>query len=235
MHRRSLLRRGGALLGAGALGSLAGCFGGGSSTPPPRQARVFDDITLDSTALKIDFHAEPRVETRRQSGGSALAVDDVSPVGVASAQKGSKGAKRGSGSYSSAPRGRHGWPLAGGHRDHDDWRDDHQDELRMVPATVAAAGVAYIGRDSRYEQDPPDAGPLPWDKQWQSPQDGTTKQVPLSEANPADSPREGWYRVGTKLVGEQSNADYGWQAADLEVDNEGNWLIDKAWHVRPRV
>jgi hypothetical protein len=232
MDRRSFLRSSSALVGGAALSSLAGCFGG-SSSPPPRKAQVFEEVSLDGRQLQIEFAPNPQVESRVEAVDGSL-VGGLSPVGVASAQKGARGATRGTGAYSSAPRGRHGWAVWHG-GDYDDWRENHQDELRMYPATIGAAGVAYLGRDQRYEDDPPDAGPVPWDKQWSDPQDGSSHTVALSEAAPSDSPREGWYRVGTKLVGEETNADFGWQGADFEVDNEGSWQIDKAWHVRPRV
>jgi hypothetical protein len=195
---------------------------------------VFEDVSLNGKAMEIDFVADPRVESRVEAVNGSLAVGQLSPVGVASAQKGGRGATRGSGSYRSAPRGRHGWAVWHG-GDYDDWRDNHRDELRMYPATIAAAGVAYLGRDQRYEDDPPDAGPVPWDQKWSNQQDGKSHTVQLSQATPSDQPREGWYRVGTKLVGENSNADFGWQAADFEIDKEGNWQIDKSWHVKPRL
>ncbi|WP_324760427.1 hypothetical protein [Haloarcula montana] len=236
MDRRSFLRSSSALVGGAALSSLAGCFGGsGSSSPPPRRAQVFEGVSLDGRQLQIQFVSDPRVESRVETTEGSLAVGQLSPVGVASAQKGGGGAARGSGAYGSAPRGRHGWAVWHGGNNDDDWRENHQDELRMYPAMIGAAGVAYLGSDQRYEDDPPDAGPVPWDKKWENQQDGESHTVPLSEAAPSDAPREGWYRVGTKLVGEESGADFGWQGADFEIDNEGTWQIDKAWHVRPRV
>ncbi|MFC6976855.1 hypothetical protein ACFQL1_22540 [Halomicroarcula sp. GCM10025709] len=233
MDRRSFLRSGSALIGGTALSALAGCSGG-SSSPPPRRAQVFEGVSLSGTQLQIQFVSNPRVESRVETVDGSLALGQLSPVGVASAQKGARGATRGSGAYSNAPRGRHGWAVWHG-GDYDDWREEHDDELRMYPAAISAAGVAYLGSDQRYENDPPDAGPVPWDTQWSSAQNGASHTVALSEAAPSSSPQEGWYRVGTKLVGEESNADFGWQGADFEIDNNGSWQIDKSWHVRPRV
>lgn len=184
--------------------------------------------------MEVAFHADPRVESRIDDVDASASLSGLSPVGVASAQKGARGASRGSGAYSSAPRGRHGWAVWHG-GDYDDWRESHEDDVRMYPAAIGAAGVAYVGSDQRYEDDPPDAGPLPWDRELSAPASGESYRVPLSEAAPGGGPREGWYRVGTELVAENGDASFGWQGADFEVDREGNWAIDKAWHVRPRV
>jgi hypothetical protein len=234
MKRRTVLRTGVAA-GAAGVAALAGCLGSGGSSPPPRRARVFRGVSLADRTMQIRFHADPRVESRAETVEESLRLGDLSPVGVASAQKGARGATRGSGSYANAPKGRHGWAVWHG-GDYDDWRENHDDELRMYPAAIATAGVAYIGSDQRYRDDPPDAGPLPWDRTLESPAAGEAYEVPLSEAAPSSRPREGWYRVGTRLVAEDGDAGFGWQGADFEVDQEsGGWTLDKAWHVRPRV
>jgi hypothetical protein len=235
MDRRSFLR--GSIGIATGLG-LAGCLGG--SSPPPRRAQVFSDVELQGTTMQIDLSSQPQVESRIEdvqdaalSMGGAGVAGSLSPIGVARAAKGA--GNRGAGGYASAPRGRHGWAVWHGGAYSDDWRDNHRDDLRMYAASVAVLGVAYLGTDNEYENDPPGPGPQPWDKKWQNPNDGAAKQVDIGAISPGSGPQEGWYRVGTKLVAKNENADFGFQGADFEIDNEGNWIVDKAWHVKPRV
>lgn len=234
MERRRFLRGSAGLL-AGA--TLAGCLG--NNAPPPRKAKVFDDVSLDGTTLEVDLRQQIEVESRleNQSGLDAgAAVSSLAPIGVAAAAKGA--GARGAGGYSSAPRGRHGWAIWHGGSYSDDWRDDHRDELRMYSAAVATLAIAYVGTDNEYENDTPGPGPgdVSWDRTWDDPSEDTVKTVSIADVSPRDQPREGWYRVGTELVSEDGSRDFGWQAVDMEVDNEaGSWIVDKTWYVKPRV
>lgn len=236
MHRRQFLQSSAGLVAAA---SLAGCSGGGDTPPPPRKAKVFDDVSIQDKTVTVQLVQQPQVESRKDVGSSgslAPLLSGLSPVGVASAQKGGRGAVgRGTGGYSSAPKGRHGWALWYGHRDDDDWREEHRDEIEMYPADVSEMGLAYLGTEDQYEDDPPGPGPVPWDKTWEDPKEGTEATASLGEISPGSTPREGWYRVGVRLAHEDGAADFGWQGADIEVDREGSWIVDKAWHVRPRV
>lgn len=233
MNRRRFLR-GSAGLAAGV--GLAGCSILGSTAPPPRKAKVFDSVDLQGTTLTVALRSDVVVESRREeSQGDVVAagfLGGLSPVGVARAAKGA--GNRGAGGYSSAPKGRHGWAVWHGSNDDDDWRENHSDELRMYDATVATLGLAYVGSDNAYENDPPGPGPVPWDQRVNDPEQGAQMQVGLGELA-GGTPREGWYRVGTELVSADGSMNFGWQAADFEVDNEGRWIVDKAWHVKPRV
>lgn len=236
MKRRRFVRGSAGLL-AGA--ALAGCLGG-DNTPPPRKSRVFEDVALQEQTLRIQLRSDIEVESRleNQSGldpgdaGSSLA-----PVGVARAAKGAGG--RGTGGFSSAPKHpRHGWAIWHGGGYSNGWRDDHRDELRMYDATVATLGVAYLGTDDGYEDDPPGPGPgeVSWDKTVESPENGADMGADLAAMSPDSGVREGWYRVGTELVSEDGAENFGWQAVDMEVDTNGNTVqMDKAWYLKPRV
>ncbi len=237
MKRRRFVR-GSAGLAAGA--ALAGCLGiGGSSSPPPRRSRVFDDVALQGTTLQIELLSDVEVETRRENSSSlgGGAVAGLVPVGRARAAKGAGG--RGTGGYASAPKHpRHGWAVWHGGAYSDDWRDDHDDELRMADATVATLGVAYLGTDNEYENDAPGPGPgsVSWDETWDDPQDGADLTANVASLSPGDAVREGWYRVGTELVSEDGSTNFGWQSVDMEVDRSlGDPQMDKAWYVKPRV
>jgi hypothetical protein len=236
MDRRKFLQSSAGLVAAA---SLAGCSGGGDTPPPPRRSRVFADVSIQQQAVSVQLVQQPRVESRKavgNDGNLASLLGGLSPVGVASAQKGGRGATgRGKGGYSSAPKGRHGWALWHGHDDADDWREEHDDEIRMYPADVSKMGLAYLGTDDQYEDDPPGPGPVPWDESWDDPEEGTEATASLGAVSPGSTPAEGWYRVGVRLVHEDGGADFGWQGVDLEVDKEGSWIVDKAWHVKPRV
>ncbi|WP_206425092.1 hypothetical protein [Halosimplex salinum] len=215
---------------------LAGCLGGNNS-PPPRKAKVFDDVSLDGTQMQIQLESDVEVESRLEAqddldaGG---AVGALLPVGRARAAKGA--GARGAGGYSSAPKGRHGWAVWHGGSYGDDWRDDHDDDIKMYDATVATLGVAYLGSDDSYQNDPPGPGPVSWDEKWDDPSEGDAKSVDLAAISPGSDTREGWYRVGTELVADDGSRNFDWQAADFEVDNDvGRWNLDKEWHVKPRV
>jgi hypothetical protein len=232
MQRRRFLR---ASVATAATLGLAGCSG--NNAPPPRKARVFDDVSLNGKTMQVRIMSDPVVESRQEEVEGKIGDGGVPasllPVGVARAAKGA--GKRGAGGFSSAPKGRHGWAVWHGGAYEDDWREDHRDELRMYDATIVTMGIAYLGSDNDYENNPPGPGPVDWDKTWNNPDEGTTVSAAIDEVSPGGRPREGWYRVGTELEQANGNTDFGWQGADFEIDNEGNWLIDKAWHVKPRV
>ncbi|MFB6152431.1 MAG: twin-arginine translocation signal domain-containing protein [Haloarculaceae archaeon] len=239
MNRRTFVR-GSAGLTAGL--ALTGCLGvlGGNSSPPPRKAELFDDVALDGTTMEIDLLSDPRVQSRAeeaQNGLAAGAVASLAPVGVARAAKGAGG--RGAGGYAGAPRHhRHrGWAVWHGGDYADDWRENHRDELSWYPATVATLGVAYLGTDNEYEDNPPGPGAddVSWDRTWNQVSDDAVKTVDIGAVSPSPEPEQGWYRVGTELVAENRDLDFGWQAVDFEVDDDTGWKVDKAWYVAPRV
>lgn len=237
MDRRTFVR-GGVGLAAGT--GLAGCLGLGSEAPPPRKAKVFDDVTVSGSTLQVKLLAQPEVESRATGGSSdpaeTTAVESLVPVGVARAAKGGRGATgRGSGGYSSAPKGRHGWAVWHGGDYEDEWREEHDDELRMYPANVALLGAAWLGTTARYEDEAPGPGEEPLDRRWSDPEEGTTKRVDLRELSPTSTLREGWYRLEVDLESRDGDVDFGKQSADVKVDDEGNGQIEKAWHVKPRV
>lgn len=233
MDRRQYLR----VTAGAATAGLAGCLGilGGDNAPPPRRARVFSDVRVQDATVVVAFADRIEVESRQDVDASLEGAADLAPVGVASAQKGRGATGRGTGGYRSAPKGRHGWAVWHGYDDADDWREDHDDEIRMYPARVDRLGLAFLGPTERYEDDPPGPGPVPWDETYDDPDPGATVRESLATLTDADRPREGWYRVGVHLVHARGNADFGWQAADAKLDREGNWAIEKAWHVRPQV
>lgn len=234
MHRRRFV----ATLASLAPVALAGC--GSETAPPPRQAEVFANVELSGSTMEIELAADPEVESRIDDVGGAnasLAGDvDPAPIGAARAAKGGRGATgRGTGGYSSAPTGRHGWAVYHGHDDDEEWRENHEEDVRMYDATVATLGVAFLATDSEYEDDPPGTGPVPWDRTWDDPDEGTAATADLASLSPGDGARPGWYRVGAELVAENGSTNFGWNCADMSVETGLNATIDEAWHVRPRL
>jgi hypothetical protein len=245
VQRRDVLR---SAVGVAAGIGLAGCLGGDEG-PPPRRANVFDDVSASDGQLQVELVDQPRVESRKDLGNASLdgvaagtLPDGLSPVGVASAQKGggrggggsSRGATgRGRGGYSGAPSGRHGWAVWHARDDDDEWRENHADEVEMYPARVDRMGVEFLGPTAEYEDRAPGPGYVPQATSWDDPDPGTTVSTGLAAATSADTAREGWYRLGVHLVHRRGEADFGWQGADLKLDEDGSWGVDKAWHVRP--
>lgn len=226
MNRRSFLRGAtGLAVGVG----LAGCSILGSKAPP-RKSKVFSDVSASQGDLTVDLRSTVKVQSRKDPNQNAVVaagfLGGLSPIGRARAAKGATG--RASGGYSSAPKRRHGWAVWHGSDNDDEWRQNHSDELQMYTADVKTMGVAYLGTEETYEDDPPGPGPVPWDKKWVDPKEGATKQYDLTE--------EGWYRVGVELVGKNNSLDFEWQGADLKIDQQTDgWSVEKAWHVKPRV
>jgi len=224
---------------------LAGCLGDDEG-PPPRRASVFDDVSASEGRLRVALVDQPRVESRKDLGDASLDAvalpDGLSPVGVASAQKGGGGGRggggrgatgRGRGGYSGAPTGRHGWAVWHARDDDDEWRENHADDVEMYPARVDRMGLEFLGPTGEYEDRAPDPGYVPQATNWDDPEAGTAVSARLAAATDADAAREGWYRLGVHLVHRRGEADFGWQGADLKVDGGGSWGVDKAWHVRP--
>lgn len=235
MHRRRFV----ATLATLAPVALAGC--GSDAAPPPRKAEVYSDVELDDSTLVIDLVSDPEVESRVDEVGDAsgsLAGDSgPAPVGVARAAKGGRGATgRGTGGYSSAPTGRHGWAVYYGGAYGDDWRDDHDDDVRMYDAEIATLAVAHLGTEAEYEDDPPGPGPVPWDETWEDPDEGTAESIDLSSmSSSVVSLGADWYRVGTELVATDGSTNFGWQCVDVLVEAGEDRSIDEVWHVRSRV
>jgi hypothetical protein len=220
-------------MGLATLGALAGCLGG--SPNPPRQSEVFNELSVSSGTLRIPLVSTPTVESRADVEASLGDLDadasSLSIVGSARAAKGSgrgSGATgRGSGGYSSAPHGRHGRAIYHGHDDDDDWREEHRDEIERYQATHQKVGLAYLGSDAQYSDDPPEPGPVDWDETWTSPKKDTLTFENL---------QQGWYRVGSKLVAKQGSHEFGWEAVDFEVDRESSsYDIENPWKVSPRL
>lgn len=230
------MRRRKFLLGTGvaAATALAGCTG--SSSPPPRKSNVISGIDAQNNNIQIDIADNTWVQSRYDAGGSqALAdPDDVgglSPVGKASAKgKGGGGGRgatgRGSGGYSSAPKTTHGRAWFHGGAYTDDWYDDHEDEVTRYSVAIAALGVAYLGSNAQFQDDKPGAGDVPWDEVYRDPDDAV--EYPID--------RQGWYRVGANIRGQQSNHDFRWEAVDFQLEGSGsNYEITEQWKVSPRI
>ena len=161
-----------------------------------------------------------------------LSVGFAPPIGVAAAQKGGRGAGatgRGAGEYSSAPHNSHGRAVYHGHRDDDDWREDHEDEITEYDATIQTVAIGYMGTTDEYSDDPPPVGPLDeWDQRWDDPETGTTLTMDVGE--------EGWYRVGAELTSANGSHDFGWESVDFEIDgSEGSYEVENPWQVSPRL
>jgi len=165
---------------------------------------------------------------------ASLRLDPASSfalVGSARAQKGRSGGSgatgRGSGGYRSAPHGRHGRALYHGDDDDDEWREDHRDEIEEYRATHQRVGVASLGSDSQYSDDPPEPGPVDWDETWSEPESET---LTYGDVQP------GWYRVGSQLQAENGSHDFGWESVDFQVaESESGYEIENPWKVSPRL
>jgi hypothetical protein len=238
MRRRRFLQASGAV----ALGAAAGCLG--DNAPPPRKSNALSDIELRSSGeqprLRVDLAADPWVVSRYDGGsssslGAPLALlGSLSPVGVASAKGSGKGGSgsgatgRGTGGYSSAPRTGNGYAWYHASDDSDDWYENHADEVTRYGAVVGAVGFAYLGSNARYVDDPPDPGPVEWDR---------TVDDPSSEVG-FQAEREGWYRTGARLVGETVDHSFGWASVDVLVEEDlvdDEPAIEEEWKVSPRV
>ncbi|ELZ95916.1 hypothetical protein C440_06487 [Haloferax mucosum ATCC BAA-1512] len=221
--------------GLGALGALAGCLG--SKSPPPRKSSVVADFETSDGSLVIDLADETWVMSRYEPNHQS--ISGVSPIGIASAKGkgggvGGRGATgRGSGGYSSAPRTKHGhaWFYGGDYAD--DWYEDHGNEVSRYGVGIAALGIAYLGSTEAMKDDAPDAGPVAWDETFDNPDD--TVAYDLTSRNEFN--RDGWYRVGTHVVGSDTDHDFRWECYDLEVTGLGDekFTIEEQWKVSPRI
>lgn len=235
MQRREFLLKGS--LAVGGTAGLAGCFGlfGGNNQPPPRESHVFEPVRLQDNQLVVDLEDEVWIESRADVGSGRLAprqagllsgfdLGDASPVGVASAAKGATG--RGTGGYATARKDRHGRAVLFGSDDDDDWYENNSDDIRRYTAVVTTLGIAYMGSDIAFEDNPPGPGPVDWDATVDEPR----------EAQPYSVDREGWYRIGAELTAANGNYNFGWESIDMEVDNEvGGMEIDEQWKVSQRI
>ncbi|WP_018258539.1 hypothetical protein [Halomicrobium katesii] len=228
MRRRSFVRA--SVFGLAGVGSLAGCSG--STSTPPRESDVFDELRVSSGTLEVPLVEEPVVESRADVEASLdIAASGLSIVGTARGQKGGGrggGATgRGTGGYVTAPHGHHGRAIYHGDDDDDEWRDDHRDEIEQYQAAHQRVGLAYLGSDDQYSDDPPGPGPVDWDETWSDP----GKQTLTYE-----NVRPGWFRAGSKLEAERGTHDFGWEAIDFEVTEEGGgYQIENPWKVSPRL
>jgi hypothetical protein len=238
MRRRRFLQASGAVV----LCAAAGCLG--DTAPPPRKSNALSDVELRTSGeqprLQVDLADDPWVVSR-YDGRSSSSLDAplsllgrLSPVGVARAKGGGKGGGgsgatgRGTGGYSSAPRTHNGYAWYHGTDDSDDWYDNHADEVTRYAVVVGSVGFASLGRNATYVDDPPEPGPVPWDRTVEDP----------SGQHTFEAGDEGWYRVGAELVGENVDHSFGWASVDVYVEDdpfEGGMAIEEEWKVSPRV
>ncbi|WP_255681713.1 hypothetical protein [Natrinema sp. SYSU A 869] len=229
MNRRRFLRIGGGGL-AIATGGLAGCLGSngsdGSDEPPPRKAEVFEDVSIADGTMEIALDSEPKVESTIDNVDESAIVGSLLPIGTARAGSRSSGSGsgrggatgRGSGGYSSAPTGRHGWAIYGGHS-HRNWRDDHEDETQMYTAAIAALGVAYMGSNSQYQTNSPGPEPVDWDREWSDLDPGTTLEVDLATlTSDSDPDAESGATAGNETATESPTENE--TAAESSTENE---------------
>ncbi|SEQ85225.1 hypothetical protein [Natrinema salaciae] len=232
MNRRRLLRvSGGALAIMGGLagclgddsGGLAGYLGDDSDGPPPREAKVFEDVEIADGTMEIDLRSKPEVESTVDNVDESAIVGSLLPVGTARAGSRSSGTSsgpsgatgRGTGGHSTAPTGRHGWAIYGGHT-HNNWRDDHETETYR--AVVATLGVAYMGSNSEYRGESPGPGPVSWDEEWTDPEPGTTLEVDLATL-PSDTEGDADSPSGNETVPESDSPSGNETAVDSDFSS----------------
>lgn len=249
--RRSLLKTSGIGATVG-LTAIAGCIGS-SNEPPPRRSNVIDTIELsdDGSTLRIDpfVDSDRWVQSRREldvetsarstnqlrhteSPASRSALAKLSPVGRARAAKGRGATGRGSGGYSSAPRTTNGRAWFGGGSYANSWYDDHDDEVSQYPVDIATLGVAYIGSNTRFDEQDPGPGPINWDDTYDAP---TGEEIETSIRNL----QPGWYRIGANTVvadGPDEGTNLGWECVDLRIQQtvDGKEITER-WKVSPRI
>lgn len=227
MDRRSYLKH----FAATATVVMAGCSGG--SSPPPRDANVYERVAAADGDIVVDLSAQPSVESRASlSSSQSLDAAVALPVGRAAAAKGggrgSGATGRGSGGWSSAPKNSNGRAIYHGHSDDDEWREEHDDEIRRYRAVPAVVGAAYLGPESEYSDDPPEPGPVEWDVRRTDPAAGETVEVPIQ--------RPGWYRVGTRLEAAEADHDFGWESIDFRArQTSDSYELTEKWQVPPRL
>jgi len=194
---------------------------------------VYEDIEASSGNIVVETEPNPWVKSREDVSAS-LALQVGLPVGRAAAAKGGgrgKGATgRGSGGWSDAPHYRKGRAVYHGHEEDDDWREEHEDEIEKYDATLATAGIVYLGTEDEYSDDPPPVGrpDQGWDQTWDDPSPDQQLSVTVEEV--------GWYRVGTKLEAEDGDHNFGWESVDFEVEeSDDGFTVDNRWQVSPRI
>lgn len=186
--------------------------------------------------LRIDLARRAWVLSRYVPTKDLPASADLafSPVGVAAAKggglggsKGGRGATgRGSGGYSSAHKTTHGWAWWHGGAYADDWYDDHDDETTRYDVRIRSVGIKRFGSSSEFRDNRPDAGPVPWDREYDSPDDFVEHAVQ----------KPGWYRVGAHIVGKRVNHDFKWECVDFELVPSGSgYEVTNEWKVSPRI
>lgn len=250
MNRRTFLR---ATVGLGATGMLAGCSDSGNNGPPPRKSEVVKQVAVVDDALTVQLEDSALVQSRADvtadqqtsdgntTNSQSVAVSDtadavvgavgsLSPIGVA-AGKGRGTGKGGRGAAAGTATGRNGrakW--AGG--TYAVWYDDHEDEVEEYDAKVVGVGIAFLAALSSGESSLPGPGPVPWDQTWTA-ENGDFE----GESITYDFQRTGWYRVGTHLVAENGDHDFGWEAVDFRVteNDNGEYVVKNQWKVSPRL
>lgn len=235
MQRRDFLAKG--ALTVGAATGLAGCFGlFGGSPAPPRDSHVFEPLRIQNGQAVVGLEDQLWLKSRADVGSGRLRaaragvlggldLGELSPVGTAKAAKGASG--RGTGGYITAPKDRHGRAILYGDDDDDDWYSNKGNSISQYSVVPVAAGLAYLGSDARFEDNPPGPGQVPWDMTVSNP-DGEMA-MPLDRG-------PGWYRVAVELSAANANYNFGWESIDFEVDRAADGLeLDEQWKVSPRI
>lgn len=187
MNRRRFLRVTGGGFAVGSAG-LAGCLGD-DEAPPPREAEVFEDVSIEGERMTIELVEEPEVQSTKDDVDAAVAalVGSLLPVGTARAGSRSSGSGsgvsgatgRGSGGDRTAPTDSNtGWAVYGGHSS--GHRHDREDEATTYRASIATLGVAYVGSNALYQSKSPGPEPVDWDEEIDDPEPGASFEVDLA-------------------------------------------------------
>lgn len=199
MKRRAFLATSGAL--AGGIG-VAGCLGG-SSEAPPRQSKVFSNVSIQDGALLAEFESNPTVQgrvgldTSGALGRPGGALGSVVPVGVASAQ----------GTTSGVPRAPNGWRKRQT-GSYDEWWEANGDKVTEYEATITQAGFGYFGQEFDYEGESPGPAPLDWQRSFDNPGQSAGWKTRFSP---------GWYRIGARLKAKNDDHSFNWEFLDVKL------------------
>lgn len=213
--------------------AVAGCIGGDQS-PPPRRSNVFDGVQASSNSLSVRLADQPTVQSRSSVGEQQQSLSGpngllsfLSPVGVAEAKgRGAAGRGASGGRSGGRPTGANGWFIYYGGDYTDDWYENHDDEVNRYPAAISEVGIGRLGGLSQEEEDLPNPGPVVWDEEVNDPDSSVQFNVN----------QQGWYRVGAHLIAGRADHNFGWEAVDFQLQqNGGQYEVSNQWKVSPRI
>lgn len=230
MERRQFLSGVGSI---GVVGALAGCsnipFIGGDPGPPPRKAAVFERVNFSGGTLSAQLDSEPWVESRADVDAEAVESSFGNPAANAKGGGAARGGAARGGGVGGVAAGTHGRAKHRKRDDDDEWRDNNEDELEQYAVAITTVGISRMRGEDAEEENLPGPGPADsWDETWSDVSGGQSISHNID--------RQGWYRVGAEVEAQGDSHGFGWEAVDLEIEDEGSGLeAEEKWTVSPSV